>query len=229
MGSLVITSGFPRDMPERADGIMPLSSAEFDIVYDITKAPTRGGRLQRAGVGSPLFAMNFVSIAMLYYDALDYQAWLNSLRGGQLLFKAWHPHLRYPTGYKANGFTGLTRVGGGAFDGTCSVTGFAVSLDQITLGTLPAGFTINRGDMVSMAWGSTQLLHRVIAGGAAGGGGGLVLTIEPTLPISFSLSPSVTANFLKPWCFGVVDPASIKCNFGDGLYGTLQFAADQTY
>lgn len=227
--ALVVTTGFPRDMPEYASGFMPLRTATFQPAYGISRSPTRGGRPQSASVARDYWTMDFTSVDLRYDDALDYEAWLHSLRGGQRYFKAWHPHLRYPLAYKATGLTGLTRAGGGSFDGTSPITAFAGTLDTITLSTLPVGFNVSRGDMLSMAFGSVQLLHRVIAGGLANGSGALTVTVEPTLPISFTTSPTVTANFVKPWCVAVVDPSSVKASYSDGLYGTLQFSAQQAY
>lgn len=225
---LVITSGIPRAMPERDDGLQPFASASFDPAYQQAVAPTRGGRPQVANLGSDLWVMSFETHPLRYDDALDYLAWLQSLRGGARLFKAWHPHLRYPLNYR-NGFAGMTRVGGGSFDGTCTIDSVGETLDTLTLTTLPDAFILKRGDMISMPFGSSQTLHRIIAGATANSFGAATVTVEPTIPISFATSPEVTATLVKPWCLAVVDANSIKGPFQSGQFGTVSFSAVQTY
>lgn len=224
--TLVVTSGFPRDMPERADGLLPFAAASFDPLYSQATNPTRGGQMQVANLGADLWSMKFSTHILSYIDALDYLAWLQSLRGGARLFKAWHPLLKYPIAYPS-GFAALTRAGGGAFDGTVTVTAIGASRDTLSLSTLPAAFLLNRGDMISMVMGTSRTLHRIIEAATASGGGTVTVTVEPTLPLA--AVASVSATFLKPWCLAVVEANSIKGPFQPGQVGTVEFSAVQTY
>lgn len=224
--ALIVTSGFPRDMPERDDGVLPFENASFDPLYQQTKAPLRGGLVQVANIGTELWKISFKTHAMEYEDALDYAAWLHSLRGGARLFKAWHPLLAYPINYP-DGFAGMTRAGGGAFDGTCTLTAIGGSRDTITLSTLPAAYVFKRGDMVSFPMGSSQTLHRVVASATADGTGDATLTVEPTIPLA--ATTSVTAVLVKPWCLAVLDAESVNGPFEPGQIGRVQFSAVQTF
>ncbi len=223
---LVVTSGFPRDMPETTGGILPFDEATFDTLYTQSSAPTRGGQAQVVNLGPDLWSMRFSTKDMGYEDALDYQAWAQSLRGGARLFKAWHPLLRYPISYR-NGFGGLTRAGGGTFDGTCTLTTIGAARDSITLTNLPVGFSLKRGDMVSFPMGASQTLHRVMAAATASAGGSVTLTIEPIVPLA--AVTGVTATFFKPWCLAVIDAQSIKGPLSAGQIGSLEFSAVQTF
>ena len=142
-----MTISFPRDLPEFS-GRLLFSQADFDPFYQQTMSPSRGGQVQVANLGPDLWSMSFATDPISYQTGLEYMAWIQSLRGGTRLFKAWHPLRRYPYAYP-NGFAGLTRAGGGSFDGTCTLNAIATERDTITLTTLPASFQFNIGDMVS--------------------------------------------------------------------------------
>lgn len=225
---LVFTSGSPRDFPVRTDGVLPIARGEFDIDYDQAKTPLRGGKPQVVNLGPDLWRMDYTTTNLTQADSLQFSAWLQSLDGGARLFKAWDPRLPYPQSYPT-GFAGMTKAGGGAFDGTCSVDAFAETLDSITLAGLPNGFKINIGDMVSLTWSGTQLLHRFMAAAVADGFGKATAAIRPRLPISFAVDPSVPGTFVKPWCLAVVDAASIKGGYQVGQSGPISFSAGQTF
>jgi len=229
MGIIFSTASTPRVLPERDDGLLPFKSVTFLPQYQQSKPQTRGAKPQVANIGDDYWLVQYATYDMHWYEALAYQAWLHSLRGGMIPFCAWHPLLRYPINYR-NGFAGLTRVGGGAFDGTCKVYGFAETLDAITLSNLPEGFTVAIGDRFSVPFGSLQLLHEVVSGGVAAANGRVTLAIEPTLPISFVASTDeapVTATFNKPWMLASLDASSVQGPFEEGLYGAVSFSAVQ--
>lgn len=225
---LVFTSGYPRDLPERADGVLPIARGDFDIDYDQAKTPLRGGSPQVVNLGPDLWRIEYTTTNLNHAESLQFSAWLQSLDGGARLFKAWDPRLKYPQAYRG-GFAGLTKAGGGAFDGTCSVDAFAETLDSLTLAGLPVGFSISIGDMVSLSWGGTQLLLRFVASATANGFGKATASIRPRLPISFGIDPAVPGTFVKPWCLALVDAASIKGGFQVGQSGPVSFSAGQTF
>ena len=113
---------FPREMPLRWDGVHPFETASFDPFYQQSSAPTMGSRQQVANLGPDLWAMEFTSHAMGFEEAVQYGAWLQSLRGGTRLFKAWHPLFKYPQAYP-NGWAGLVIAGGSTpFAGVAELT-----------------------------------------------------------------------------------------------------------
>lgn len=226
--SLVITQGFPLEMPTWSDGTLPFRQATFKPRYGIAKAPTRGSKQQVVELAPPLWEMTFTSTTLRHDEAIELQTWLEMLQGGLRLFKAYHPHLKYPLNYR-NGFDGLTRAGGGSFDGTCSVTDYAETLYTVTVGGLPAGFSLRLGDMISMPFADSRILHRITAPVVANGAGAAVLPIVPPLPISFATSPEVEATFFKPWCYATVDADSIDGPFEEGEVGSVSFSAVESY
>lgn len=217
---------FPRDLPELPGNRVLFSQCSFNPMYQQTLAPTRGGLVQVANLGSDLWFMSFATSPLDYQVAMEYFAWLHSLRGGARTFKAWHPLRRYPYNYP-NGVSSLTRAGGGAFDGTCTLTTIGASRDTITLTTLPASFVFSIGDMVSFPMGATQCLVRVMEAATANGSGQVTLTVEPTLPLA--AATGVTATVVKPWCHAVVDVKSITGPIQKGYVQAITFNAVQSY
>lgn len=226
--SLIITQGFPLEMPTRSDGVLPFNSGTFKLLYGISKAPNRGAKQQVVELAPSLWQMSFSTPQIYYDEAIELQTWLEMLQGGLKLFKAYHPHLTYPLNYR-NGFAGLSRAGGGSFDGTCTVTDFAETLDSLTVGGLPTGFSLRLGDMISMPFEDTQILHRITAPAIANGFGAVTLPIVPPLPISFAASPEVAATFFKPWCYATVDADSIDGPLSEGQLGSVSFSAVESY
>lgn len=225
---LVFTTGFPADMPERDDGVMPFNTASFDPLYQQDRAPTLGSEIQVTNLGPDLWNMKFSTPSIYCDDALEYLAWLHSLRGGARFFKAWHPLLKYPRNYP-RGFDGLVRHSGGAFDGSAAISDFGEQLDTVTFEDLPHGLVFKRGDMFSYRFGSRQYLHRIMAPVISDTLGHATVTIEPTLALSFTTSPSVIASFVKPWCLASYDPSSLSGPFTEGGFGSVTFQALQSY
>lgn len=218
---------FPREMPVLENGHHPFQSASFDPAYTQARASTRGGYPQVVDLAPDLWSMTFATHALEYLPAQQYLAWLQSLRGGRRLFKAWHPLCRYLRAYP-NGWTGLTRSGGGAFDGTANLSAIGGARDTITLDTLPNNFVFTTGDMISIAMGAaSRTLHRVMADVTANGAGVATLTVEPIVPLA--VTTGVQALVEKPWCLAVVDADSIQGPFEKGQIARVQFSAMQTY
>lgn len=226
--SLIIPQGFPLEMPTRSDGVLPFNQATFKPLYGITKAPNRGSKQQVVELAPQLWQMRFSTPNIYYDEAIELQTWLEMLQGGLRLFKAYHPHLTYPLNYR-HGFAGLSRAGGGSFDGTCSVTDFGEALDTLMIGGLPAGFSLRLGDMISMPFEDSRILHRITAPVVADVAGNATLSIVPPLPISFAVSPEVTATFYKPWCYATVDADSIDGPFQEGQFGSVSFSAVESF
>lgn len=216
---------YPRDMPELS-GRCLWNQVDFAPAYMQARAPLRGGVVQVINIGADLWTMSYVTSALTHQQAMDYMAWLHSLRGGARLFKAWHPLRRYPYLYP-NGFGGLNRAGGGSFDGTCTLSAIGAARDTISLSTLPAGLQISVGDMVSFAIGASRGLVQVLDAAVANGAGAVTLTVEPFVPLAASVGAAAT--LVKPWCLAVLDPSSVSGPVQPGFVQSISFKATQTY
>ena len=224
--NLVFDTNSPGFLPETSDGFLPFRTATFKKLYSQSKAPTRGPKPQVIGLAPQRWQMSFQSDTLNWSDANALMTVLEGLEGGTILFKAWHPQLRFPQKYRG-GFSGLTRHGGGAFDGTCNITGVGGTLKTLTLSNLPDAFQFTLGDMVSFPFGDTQLLFRILADATANNSGVVTVSVTPTLPISLSVTtPPIVATVFKPWCLASIDADSIDGPI-DGNTGSVSFSAVQ--
>lgn len=222
-----MTISFPREMPELAGNRTLINQCEFKPYYQQAIAASRGGLVQVQNTGATLWSMTFTTAPLEYQQAMEWMSWLQSLRGGARMFKAWHPLRRYPYLYP-NGFGALTRAGGGAFDGTCTLYAIGTNRDKITLSNLPASFAFSIGDMISFPIGSSRCLVQVMEAVTASGGGSAEITIEPTIPLA-ATAGTTDVTLVKPWCLAVVDAKSINGPIQPGYVQSVSFQAMQTY
>jgi len=221
---------FPREMPLRK-GFHPFESGQFEPSYGLVRAPTRGSRVQVVNVATPLWAMEFASHVMPHDEAQAYLAWMQSLRGGARLFKAWHPLCKYPYAYR-EGWGSLVHADGSTpFSGSGVLSSIGEQRDAVTVADLPAGFKLTFGDMLSIPLGATgRSLHRVMVPATANGLGVAVVTIEPSIPLSLAIGEAPPAVlFEKPWCLAVIDADSIRGPWQPGAFGRVSFSAVQTF
>lgn len=216
---------FPRDMLE-TNGRVVFETAQFMLSYSHARAPDRGNRQQVSNLAPDLWVMEYATPKLSYWDAMDTMAWLYSLRGGRRTFKARHPLYTYPSGYRS-GFTGLTRAGGGSFDGTCTLSAISTDRSTVTLSGLPAGFTVATHDLLSFPMGTSRCLVAALEAATANGSGVLSVVVEPELPLD--ATTGVTATFNRPWCLAIIDDKSIRGPLKPGHAEAITFTATQTY
>lgn len=215
---------FPRDFLEP----LPFRACAFDPLDFVAQAPTRGALQQVVDVAPRLWKMRFETYPLAERDAEAWRAWIESLRAGARLFRAWNPlrehALAYPQGYGA-----LTRHGGGSFSaGTATLTTIGVARNTITLSTLPSAFILTAGDMVSIPFssGTKRCLVRVTEGATASAGVATV-EVEPILPAG--VVTGVSVDLRRPHCLAVLDPASVSSPWQIGRRAPLVFAAVSSY
>lgn len=201
---------FPRLMPSRG-----IAGQQFEIERVDFQSPEAGGRLGGVQAGFPLWFAQWELGRFGVNTSDEWRAWLTSLRGAQRSFLGLDWARRFPKNY-ASGFAGLSRAGGGAFDG--SATSWSKSIDGdgnqvLTTNGLPAGFTISVGDYVGFKWDAggalagsygRRTMARVIEAGAANGSGAASVLVEPAIP---SLVPgTAVAHFDEPACVMKIVP-----------------------
>lgn len=224
-----MTITYPRDLPS---GNIWRDTCRMQPLYAQVSAPSRGGLVQVANIGRDRWGFQFETVPLIEPQAHEVQAWVRSLRGGVRLFKARFPLRDYLIAYPS-GYGGLTRFGGGAFDGTATLSAVGVTLDTVSLTTLPAGLVFKAGDLLSIAYASgVQGLHEVMEPANASAGGAVTLAVEPTVLPGFAIG--ATVRLAQPFCLAVLDSRSLApVRWSAGRPGTrrgiVSFSATQTF
>jgi hypothetical protein len=148
----------PFDMP-----VSGMALQQFEPLRVDYGAPEAGGRIGGVQAGAPLWqgVWTIGNIGAAKSDEL--RAFLASLRGGTRRFLGRDLARPYPKAYATTGFAGLTRAGGGSFDGTATSWSETITADgdaQFTLHGLPAGFAMTIGDYIGFRWVATETRRR---------------------------------------------------------------------
>jgi hypothetical protein len=180
---------YPRAFPALFVGAHRFTLQRTDLV-----APETSGAAPGVTFGVPIWTAEYEAAGLTDAQAADWQAWMLSLRGSQGTFYASDLRRLAPRAYPS-GVTGLTRAGGGAFDGTATSWSVNTPKDVLTLNGLPASYQATAGDYVGFQWGSGNVKRhavRFVESATANGSGVLVAAIEPALPLA--VSGSATAR-----------------------------------
>jgi len=173
-------------------------------------APEAGGRLGGVQAGFPRWRAQW-SIGRIGALRSDiWRAWVARLRGAQRAFYAADLARPYPLAH-ITGFAGMTRAGGGAFDG--SATGWSETINadlesEVTLEGMPAELVLSIGDYIDFRWETEgaprRALIRVVVGAEADGSGDITFKSEP--PIPGVVPVDAAAHLDEPACLMKLDP-----------------------
>ena len=198
---------FPRPMP-----LIGPSSQYFEIERVDAMSPTADGRIEGVTLGAPRWHGRWtLSDRLMRAQSDEWGAFFGSLRGQQRAFLAQDYDHLYPLS-APQGFGGLVRAGGGAFDGSATSWSVNADRDVPTLSGLPAGFVLSLMDLVMWRWATggvqRRSLHRIIEGGVTNGSGVVAVTVEPPLP---TLIPGgAVADMNRPNCVMKMDASQSK-------------------
>jgi hypothetical protein len=204
---------YPRSIPE------PIRRVTFNLKHFV-KGSGMGGPVVDSR--DPLWVAEYDTPPLTNLQLVEWRAWWVSLRGGIMPIYGYDPKLPYPVRYPG-GVSSLTRAGGGAFDGTATIT--AIATRSITLGTLPAGFILTAGDKIGLIHGTRRSLHMIVESVTANGSGVATVSVEPKIPTTI-FSTSSTANLVRPVCRMMV-VADSWSNPTDIDAEPISFAAEQ--
>lgn len=213
---------FPRDLPTLRFG----PGSNLYLERQETMAPTRGGLVQVAEIGTALWRAKYQTVTLGEQAGMQWEGWIASMRAGARQFRMVHPSRRVARAYPG-GYTGMTRHDGSGFGaGTCSITAIATTLDTVTLSNLPSSFVVSVGDLFSFVpTGSLQALHRVTEGGTAVNGV-IEVSVEPT--IRPGTPTPRTALLLAPWAKGHIDQRTVQVDWTYGRKCQVAFEAWQS-
>ncbi len=197
---------FPRAMPSAG-----VAQEYFELQRVDYLSPETGGRLGAVTAGFPLWEAEWSLPSRGQLRADEWRAWLTAQRGPGRLFFGREQHRPWPLAYP-NGFDGLVRAGGGAFDGVATSWSVNGTRDVLTLQGQPVGLALGWGDYVGFKWTTSgqarRTLVRVVEPALANGSGVLAVSVEPPLP---TLTPNgATATLDRPDCLMKLVPGETK-------------------
>ena len=203
-----MTISFPRAMP--ASGV---GEQRFELQRVQFLSPTNRGRIGAMEAGFPLWSAEWSLAQAMGQDLSDtWRAWIAAQEGPRRLFLGFEYGREYPRAYPT-GFGGLTRAGGGSFDGSATSWSQTTPSDgpaRLTLAGLPAGLVLAAGDYVDFRWTTggeaRRALVRLLEPVTANVGGGAVVSISPAVP---AITPGgAVAHLDNPACLMRLTPDS---------------------
>lgn len=166
-----------------------------------------GGALYAVGVGAKRWRAQWsLAQALSMAGSDEWRAFVTSLNGSARTFLGHEFGREFPLLYGA-GFTGLTRAGGGAFDGSLTSWSQTIGGDGQALATLnglPAGFALSRGDYLDFRWTTSSVPRRHLVRAleaATANGSGVIAGVSVDPPILSRIVPSDAVGHLdNPAC-----------------------------
>ncbi len=189
----------PLEQPETGQAQQTFELQRVDFL-----SPEAGGRIGAVSAGNPLWvaAWQLGKIGAVKSDL--WRAWLLRMRGSQRSFLGRDIARPFPLAHMG-GFGGMTRAGGGAFDGAASAWSQAIDGDgsaQLTLSGLPSGLQGSVGDYVGFRWGvgdARRALVRLVLPATANAGGTATFIVEPPVP-TLVVPANAIAHLDRPAC-----------------------------
>jgi hypothetical protein len=191
---------------------MPTSGAalqEFEPQRVDFTAPEASGRIGGVQAGFPLWLAVW-TLGKFGPDISDaWRAFFASLRGATRRFLGRPKDRPFPKAHIA-GFAGMTRAGGGSFDGSATSWSETLNSDddaELTLQGMPDGLELSIGDYIDFRYAATdaevagvpwRALVRVTEGGVADVTGEIMVIVEP--PVPAAVPPGAIAHLDNPAC-----------------------------
>jgi hypothetical protein len=216
-----MTIAFPREL----FGVR-YTQAVFELSYNMALNRNGAGMIEAVELGDAIWQATFTTEPLTWSQRAALSAWAASLRGGLQTFLGYDPFRQWPAAYRTKAAVlALTRAGGGAFDGTATLS--AIATNNATLGGLPAGYQASVGDMVSLPRPNKQRsLHNLVEAVTANGSGQATLNLEPAVPAD-CVTSSPDVRLVKAPAVMLLNWDSLKPSAGVGRQSAT-FTATQT-
>lgn len=205
-----MTLTFPRT--DILDGLhFPASTPRFKPLWRQEISRTAGGVTRVKDMGPLLWNASYLTVPMPRLKAGEVEADLLSLDNGGLLFKGYDPARPFP-----------------ASDSTAALTGVTVRAVRgdrraLSLTGLPAGFTLTKGDWVSVDDGSNLHLLQAVETIT----GSTWFEVRPGVRADIAAGDAVTLRYAS--AYFMVDPGSVERADVSGLHDTVSWTATQVF
>lgn len=193
---------FPLAMPAAGPGSMAFELKRVDFL-----SPAAGGRIQGVAAGVPLWLGRYTLGGALGARRSDeWRAFVDLLDGPSRYFLGRDYRRPFPLAYLDSQFAGLTRAGGGPFDGSATTWSQTLTSDKqplLDLEGLPAGLVLSRGDYVGFRWttGGEDRRHLVrLAEPAVADGSGVAAALAVRPAVHTVVPSTAVAHLDNPAC-----------------------------
>lgn len=193
---------YPRSFPAGA----LFASVDFQLGDISVQNMLESGAIQTMEIGPSLWGATWRTVDLQMEDRQKWQAWALTLRGGRT-FLASDPEKAYPAAYGSAVLT-LSRAGGGAFDGTCTLV--AVTATSVQVSGLPANYTARAGDMLSFPWNNGHALHMVVEDTTANSAGAATFRVHPPVKPVPPPNAGSAVRMVQPVCVMKLKPGTFS-------------------
>lgn len=191
---------YPRPFPDS----LRFAKSQMTLTRQMSTITLEGGGVQTAEMGEPLWRLSATTEPLRWSGRRQLAAWHASLAGSRRIL-AYDWVGSYPIAYGA-AVLGLTRAGGGAFNGTATLT--ICTATTVTLSGLPAGYVLSAGDRMSWAWAGVRAYHEAVETVTATAGGVATVTVEPGVRLEPSPAVDAAVALVRPTCVMMITPDS---------------------
>ena len=187
--------------PAQFMNLLPIRSMTFEPPETVEVSRTRGGEILRAERGARLWQGRIELDEMSPAEANRVLPLINLLRAGGTFLITDPLHAR-PQSDPAGTVAAASPVIGTA-EGR-----------EMTISSLPAGYALRRGDLVSWTYGTNPLryaLHEVVTDMVVADASGLAAGIEVSPPIRpWGSLEGRAVRLITPWCKALIVPKSVS-------------------
>lgn len=181
--------------------ILPIELMTFDLPEVVEISRTAGGDVMAAELGTRLWRGEVRLGPMTVDEEAEVTAMIDVLRRAAGSFLCYDARRPWP---RAD-FQGLALAGHAP-----TLASVAANAREVTLGGLPAGYQIQRGDMLGFSYASAPTryaVHRAASPAAAQGNGITTLfEVSPSLRPGWAIGAAIT--LIRPTCKAIILPGS---------------------
>ena len=183
-------------------GLLPIRNMTLDLPELVTTSRTRGGEVLQAERGARLWQGQMDLDVMTSAEAAQTIPLINLLRGAGASFMLSDPLRAWPQADPARTIAGA------------SAKIVAAVGRELSLNGLPAGYTLQRGDLISWTYAASPVryaLHEIVSASVSANASGVTGQIEVTPPIRpDGTLAGVSVRLITPWCKAQIIPGSVN-------------------
>lgn len=175
------------------------------------------GKTYGKDFGPALWVGSWTTVLLSNFDAVAFEAMLNSLDGVINLFEGRDLRKPYPRFYPD-----------GTFSDTGKINSIGANNKSLSLKSLPASFKLAVGDFLAFSVGSHRALHQVMEAVTANGSG-VTTEFEVRPHIWPGTATDVAVTLKQPSALFSLNPGSISSQMNGGMYTAVSFEATQAW